>query len=92
MRAIILAASIVAMATSAQAQTTIPGDYTTSAVVTVTGCVEQFKGMPALAARLPLKEGGTGDGFNVRMCNGQIYDLMAIINAVLDRLDKADRK
>lgn len=93
MRAIIIAASIVAMTTSAQAQTyqEMLGSVSTSIPVAVPSCVEQFKGVPALAARLHVKS-GTSDGFTIRMCDGRTYDVMAIISAVLDRLDKAERR
>ena len=54
-------------------------------------CLEQFHDLPKLAARLHIKPGTTSTGLALRMCDGRAYDMMALINALLDRMDKVTK-
>lgn len=52
---------------------------------------EMFKALPDLAKRLGV-EPNTGEGsVHCRMLNGDNYDLMALVNAFLDRVDEATK-
>jgi hypothetical protein len=53
-------------------------------------CQEQFKDLPRLAKRLGVPPGGN-DSVMMRMCDGTVYSLPAIIDALLDRIDKATK-
>ena len=100
MRKFFLALAVAAMATSAYAADT-SGTITINGTNTNTGksniapavpaCVEQFKTVPALAKRLHVKEGLGAGGFSIRMCDGRTYDLLALLGALLDRMDKMER-
>ena len=99
MRKIFLALAVAALATSAHAADTsgtitINGTNTNTgkaSIAAVPACVEQFKTVPALAKRLHVKEGLGAGGFSIRMCDGRTYDLLALLGALLDRMDKMER-
>lgn len=60
-------------------------------------CRDHFKDLPAMAERLhvsPIDKsvGGLNIGFMLQMCDGRSYDFMALINAVLDRMDEAAKR
>lgn len=59
-------------------------------VVTFHEPAEMMPGLPALAARLGVEPTATGNML-VQMKDGRCYDVFAIINALLDRLDAATR-
>lgn len=50
---------------------------------------ETFPLLPALAQRLGVKPGGGGGRVVLNMRDGTSYDLFALINAFLDRVDAA---
>jgi len=53
------------------------------------GDVDMFPEVPALAARLGVEpDTGTGKTF-IQMSDGRRYDLFAMLNAFLDRIDAA---
>jgi len=47
-----------------------------------------FAKLPALAKRLHVGTAGFGS-FSVHGCDGQVYDVIALIGALLDRMDRA---
>ena len=52
-------------------------------------CREQFPQLPALADRLGVKSGyGPQQSAVLSMCDGTVYDLFALVNAFLDRMEK----
>lgn len=51
-----------------------------------------FAKIPQLAKRLHVGSGATPGGLAVRGCDGKSYDLVALISALLDRIDKQDKK
>lgn len=98
MRKFFLAFAVAAMATSVQAQSTTvttkvtaPAYISAAATAAVPACKEQFKSVPSLAKRLHVKEGLGDGGFSIRMCDGRVYDLLALLTATLDRMDKIER-
>lgn len=59
--------------------------------VPIPPCVEQFNKLPEVAERLGVKP-NTGDGsIKMTMCDGRTYDAFALINALLDRLDRSTK-
>jgi len=50
---------------------------------------DPFAKLPALAERLGVEPGKGTSGFWVQIQDGRRYDVFAIVEAVLDRLDKA---
>ena len=85
--AIVFAAVLLA-ATPGMAQTETG---TISSRLVSLGCVDQFPHLPQIAERLGVKPGTGADGSVVlSMCDGSVYDLSALINALLDRMDAAN--
>jgi hypothetical protein len=48
---------------------------------------EMFPKLPALARRLGVEPGDKGGGVQLHMKDGTTYDLFALVNAFLDRLE-----
>lgn len=63
-------------------------------VVEMTACRETFPGLPALAERLAVNPAAPGATLEVAlsMCDGTRYDFFALINAALDRVDRAIKR
>ncbi len=62
---------------------------TTFIVVPPSTCQEQFPALPALAARLNVKPGYSPQRSVVLgMCDGTVYDLFALVNAFLDKMEQ----
>ena len=63
----------------------------TEAAVAQAPCTEVFPELPALAKRLGVPPGAAtvpAGAIVMSMCNGDEYDLFALINALLDRIDQ----
>lgn len=60
----------------------------------ISGCHEMFTKLSALAERLGIKPApdGTTPAVGMRMCDGTQYDLFELINAALDRMDRATKR
>ena len=55
-------------------------------------CQESFKGLPKLAKRLGVKPSPAGSGaFTLRTCDGASYDMFALINSLLDKMEHVSR-
>ncbi len=54
-------------------------------------CQEQFRHLPALAARLHVRPTEPKGGLSFRMCAGRVYDMIELVNALLDRMAKASK-
>ena len=86
-------AAALAASTSAHAQDP-NGNFTTRGSTytrNIPPCQEQFRNLPKLAARLHVKPNPNGDGMKIRMCDGRVYAMFDLINALLDRMDKASK-
>lgn len=60
----------------------------------ITSCTDQFKDLPTLAERLhiePMSKDAKPGTIVLSMCDGRSYDLLELINAMLDKLDRAAR-
>lgn len=60
-------------------------------IFSIPACVESFPQLPDLAERLGVKpiESSKGGMALLSMCDGRKYDLIQLINALLDKMEKA---
>lgn len=82
---------LVMMLSLAHAQSVSTCDPSHCAFIAVAPtCVETFPELPALAKRLGVKANVASSEMHtyLGMCDGRQYDLFALINAALDKLDK----
>jgi hypothetical protein len=63
---------------------------TTREIARIPACTEAFADLPRIADRLDVKPGsGISGSMVLTMCDGRQYDFVALLNAFLDKLDKA---
>lgn len=59
-------------------------------VARLPACFEAFANLPTVAERLGVQPGRSISGAVVlTMCDGRQYDFLALVNALLDRMEKA---
>lgn len=58
-------------------------------IASVPACIDHFKDLPKIAERLNVKPNTGGNTVVLEMCDGTRYDFIALINALLDKMDKA---
>lgn len=57
--------------------------------IPVGACQEVFTDLPKIAERLHVEPGNGTGSFVIAICDGRKYDVFALLNAFLDKMDQA---